>query len=211
MVPDPYSEYRYGSGSKFVSKNGFNLDLDPQHCILISMIGIRSIIPIFCLFVRYLQFSGKGGAKLQELEKVTATKITIPKPHDNRDSVTITGTKEGIEKALHEIQTISDEQSKQAFERMDVPKIYHPFIQGPNNELVNKLTAAHPGVRINIPPLSVQKDELSIAGEKEGVLAVKDHIGKLWKELERKCATVSVEVKKSQHRYRDSHFLNWGG
>jgi len=144
---------------------------------------------------------GKGGAKLQELEKVTATKITIPKTNDNSDTVTITGTKEGIEKALHEIQTISDEQSKQAFERMDVPKIYHPFIQGPNNELINRLIADHPGVRINMPPLSVQKDELSIAGEKEGVLAVKEHISKQWKELERKCATVSVEVKKSQHRY----------
>jgi transcription antitermination factor NusA-like protein len=145
--------------------------------------------------------AGKGGAKLQELEKVTATKITIPKTNDNSDTVTITGTKEGIEKALHEIQTISDEQSKQAFERMDVPKIYHPFIQGPNNELINRLIADHPGVRINMPPLSVQKDELSIAGEKEGVLAVKEHISKQWKELERKCATVSVEVKKSQHRY----------
>lgn len=144
---------------------------------------------------------GKGGLKLQDMEKNTATKITIPKSGDNSDVITIVGAKEGIEKAMHEIQLITDEQSKQAFERMEVPKIYHPFIQGPNSENVNKMLSAHPGVRINIPPLSVQKDELSIAGEKEGVLAVKDQILKIWKEMERKCTTVSVEVKKTQHRY----------
>jgi len=144
---------------------------------------------------------GKGGVKLQEMEKNTATKITIPKPTDPSDAITIVGAKDGIEKAMHEIQLISDEQSKQAFEKIEIPKIYHPFIQGPGNDTVNKMIAAHPGVRINIPPLSVQKDELSIAGEKEGVMAVKDQILSIWKEMERKCTTVSVEVKKSQHRY----------
>merc|ERR1711962_1027285 len=61
--------------------------------------------------------------------------------------------------------------------------------------------ADNPGVRINIPPLSVQKDELSIAGEKDGVMAVKEQIVAIWKEMERKCTTVSVGVKKTQHRY----------
>jgi polyribonucleotide nucleotidyltransferase len=144
---------------------------------------------------------GKGGVKLQDLEKNTATKINIPKTADNSDQVTIVGTKEGIEKACHEIRGISDEQSKQAMEKMNVPKIYHPFIQGPNNEYVNKMIANHPGVRVNIPPLSVMKDELSIVGEKEGVIAIKDQITKIWKEMERKCSHVCIEVKKSQHRY----------
>ena len=48
------------------------------------------------------------------------------------------------------------------------------------------MMAQHPGVRINIPPLSVQKDELSIAGEKEGVLAVKATIDQIWKDMEKK-------------------------
>merc|ERR1712055_1133965 len=59
----------------------------------------------------------------------------------------------------------------------------------------------YPGVRINVPPLSVMKDELSIAGEKEGVLAAKAAITVIWKDMEKKCSTISVEVKKSQHRY----------
>lgn len=53
---------------------------------------------------------GKGGAKLQELETKTATKISIPKASDSSDKITVTGPKDGIDKALHEIRIISDEQ-----------------------------------------------------------------------------------------------------
>jgi len=145
---------------------------------------------------------GKGGSKLQELERNTATKIAIPKANEaNNDGIKVEGAREGIEKALFEIQKISDEQSKQAFEKLEIPKIYHPFIQGAGNANVQALMTKHPNVRINIPPLSVMKDELSITGEKEGVLACKESITKTWKEMERKCSTIQVEVKKSQHRY----------
>jgi polyribonucleotide nucleotidyltransferase len=144
---------------------------------------------------------GKGGSKLQDLEKQTSTKITIPKAADNSDVITVQGNREGIQTALHEIKLISDEQSKQAFEKILVPKIYHPFVQGANNVNVNNLMEKYPGVRINIPPLSVNKDELSIAGEKEGVLAVKAAVDQIWKDMEKKCSSISVEVKKSQHRY----------
>jgi len=144
---------------------------------------------------------GKGGVKLQDLEKQTSTKITIPKAGENNDTITVQGNKEGIQTALHEIKIISDEQSKQAFEKILVPKIYHPFVQGAGNVNVNNMMAQYPGVRINIPPLSVQKDELSIAGEKEGVMAVKATIEQIWKDMEKKCSSISVEVKKTQHRY----------
>ncbi|XP_022255034.1 vigilin-like [Limulus polyphemus] len=53
---------------------------------------------------------GKNGKKLSDLELSTATKITVPRPEDNSDIIRISGTKEGTEKAAHEIQVISDEQ-----------------------------------------------------------------------------------------------------
>ena len=56
---------------------------------------------------------GRGGSNLQELETKTATQISIPKATDNTEKITITGPKEGIDKALHEIKLISDRQSKQ--------------------------------------------------------------------------------------------------
>lgn len=53
---------------------------------------------------------GKSGKKLADLELNTATKITVPRPDENSDLIKITGTKEGIDKARHEIELISDEQ-----------------------------------------------------------------------------------------------------
>lgn len=113
---------------------------------------------------------------------MTATKISVPPVADNSDLIVITGTKEGIEKAEHEIRITSDEQSKKAFERVVVPKIYHPFIVGAFNENLNAMIE-ETGARINVPPLSVMKDEIVIAGEKEGVLAAKAKIEAIHKDM----------------------------
>lgn len=143
---------------------------------------------------------GKQGQRLKDLEKTTATKINVPPVLDQSDIITITGTKEGIEKAEHEIRIISDEQSRKAFERICVPKIYHPFIYGAHNENLNAMMA-ETGARILIPPPSVQEDEITIAGEKEGVLAAKQKIEAIYRDMEKRCTIVSVEVPKSQHKY----------
>uniref|UniRef100_A0A023FAG6 Putative vigilin n=2 Tax=Triatoma infestans TaxID=30076 RepID=A0A023FAG6_TRIIF len=143
---------------------------------------------------------GKSGTRLKELEKNTATKITVPPIADSSDEIIVTGTKEGIEKAVHQIQVISDEQSKKAFERITIPKVYHPFICGAYNENVNNLMA-ETGTRINIPPSSSQVDVITIAGEKEGVASAKERIMKMYQSMEQKYATVGVEVSKMQHKY----------
>ncbi|XP_022819366.1 vigilin [Spodoptera litura] len=143
---------------------------------------------------------GKQGQKLKELEKVTATKINVPGIADNSETITITGTKEGIEKAEHEIRVCSEEQSRKALERIKIPKIYHPFIQGPYGERASALSA-ETGARIHIPPASTQSDEIVIAGEKNGVLAAKAQIEQIYEEMVKKCSTVRVEVPKSQHKY----------
>lgn len=141
---------------------------------------------------------GRLGAKLNDLEKNTATKISVPRPNEDSNVLTIQGTREGIEKAVHEIRLISDDQSKQASETLTIPKKYHPFICGPSNMKVTALQET--GVRINIPPVSVQKDEIYIVGEKDGVLRAVQTIKKDYEDYKR-YATVSVEVGKSQHKY----------
>ncbi|XP_054712100.1 vigilin-like [Uloborus diversus] len=143
---------------------------------------------------------GKNGKKLNALELKTATKISVPRPDENSDLVRITGTREGIDRAMHEIQLTSDEQAKQGFERLNISKAYHPFICGPFNENVNRI-AQETGARINIPPPSAMKDELTIAGEKEAVAQAKDRILAIYEERKRNCQMVGVEVPKSQHKY----------
>ncbi|XP_050097449.1 vigilin [Anopheles aquasalis] len=143
---------------------------------------------------------GKKGDRLRELERSTSTKINVPRISEDSDAITILGTKEGIEKAEHEIRTMSDEQSRKAFERFNVPKIYHPFVIGAFGENLQKMTA-ETGAKINVPPQSVQKDEIIITGEKEGVLQAKARIEAIYKEMEKKCSSVAVEVSRAQHKY----------
>ncbi|XP_064184904.1 vigilin [Anguilla rostrata] len=143
---------------------------------------------------------GKNGEKLQELELKTATKIGIPRPDDPSTNIRITGTKEGIEKARHEILLISAEQDKRAVERLSLEKAFHPFIAGAHNRLVQELSQ-ETGARISIPPPSLPKDEIVITGEKEAVALAIAHIRAIYEEKKRKTTTISVEVKKSQHKY----------
>lgn len=147
---------------------------------------------------RYLL--GPKGKKLADLELKTASKISIPRLEENSDMVTITGTRDGIERARHEIQLISDEQAKLAFERLSIPKEYHVFINGPEN-INTKTWMEQTGARISVPPPFVMKNEVVVSGEKEGVHICVNNINKIYEEKRRTCQTVSVEVRKSQHKY----------
>uniref|UniRef100_A0A3B3TUN7 Vigilin n=1 Tax=Poecilia latipinna TaxID=48699 RepID=A0A3B3TUN7_9TELE len=143
---------------------------------------------------------GKNGEKLQELELKTATKIQIPRPDDPSNQIKISGTKEGLEKAKHEILLISAEQDKRAVERVNIDKVYHPFITGAYNKIVGEMMQ-ETGARINVPPPSVNKNEIVITGEKEQVALAVTLIKKIHEEKKKSTTTIAVEVKKSQHKY----------
>ncbi|XP_065366752.1 vigilin [Calliphora vicina] len=143
---------------------------------------------------------GKAGKRLRDLEQLTATKITIPNQNEDSEIINIAGTKEDIEKAEAEIRQLSSDQFKKSSDRISVPKIYHPFIVGPYSENLNKMQE-ETGAKVNVPPQSMQKDEIVITGEKDAVAAAKVKVEAIYKEMEKKCSTVSVEVAKAQHRY----------
>uniref|UniRef100_A0A4W6D8K7 Vigilin n=1 Tax=Lates calcarifer TaxID=8187 RepID=A0A4W6D8K7_LATCA len=145
---------------------------------------------------------GKNGEKLQELELKTATKIQIPRPDDPSNQIKISGTKEGLEKAKHEILLISAEQDKRAVERVNIDKVYHPFITGAYNKLVGEMMQ-ETGARINVPPPSVNKTEIVITGEKEQVALAVAMIKKIYEDKKKNATTIAVEVKKSQHNRMD--------
>jgi len=143
---------------------------------------------------------GKGGKKLTDLEIATGTKIHVPRQADDNDLIKIVGPKEALEKAVHEIQVVSNEIASRSVERLNIEKEYHPFIAGAHGELAKQLSA-ETGAKINIPPPSVNKNEISLSGEREGVAKARDYIMRVYEEKKRTCHTIQVEVKKQQHRY----------
>ena len=68
----------------------------------------------------------------------------------------------------HSTSLLSSMQAKLAFERLEINKEFHPFISGPNGSVAKRIME-ETGARINIPPLSLMKNEMSVAGDKDGV------------------------------------------
>ena len=68
-----------------------------------------------------------------------------------------------------------------AFEKLAIPRVYHPFIAGPDNKLVRDMME-ETGARITVPPHIVEKDEIVISGEKDGVLRAKQSILRIYEE-----------------------------
>ena len=52
---------------------------------------------------------GKQGTRLKKIEAATNTKINVPRADEPSTLIHITGSKEGADKARHEIQSIADE------------------------------------------------------------------------------------------------------
>ena len=57
------------------------------------------------------------------------------------------------------------------------------------------------GVRINVPPLSVLKDEITIAGEKEGVMTAKERIQAIHQEMVIHDIYVDTHIYKSGFKH----------
>lgn len=141
---------------------------------------------------------GKAGSILKELQEKTCTSIQVPKSETSSELITITGPKDGIEQAIHEIQIICDEQSKTGFERLNIPKLYHPWIRGFNNEIANEI-ASRTGAKINIPPSQIEKDEIIVSGEKEKVDQACADINRIYKN-KTKVTKLAIQIAKSQHK-----------
>ncbi|KRY35703.1 Vigilin [Trichinella spiralis] len=143
---------------------------------------------------------GKEGRRLHLLEKETDCRIVVPHRNNSSDVIKVIGPREGIEKAIHKIQIFVDEQSKLASENLIIPKIYYPWIRGPDNAVVDRIKQ-ETGVSVHIPPPSANNEVIVVTGEKEGVYKAVAQIREIYEEKQRTCRTVTVSVAPSQHSY----------
>eukprot|EP01135_Chromosphaera_perkinsii_P002133 Nk52_evm67s217 gene=Nk52_evmTU67s217 len=143
---------------------------------------------------------GKGGKSLQALAEETSTNIQVPKQDEDSDVIRIAGTVENVEKARLEIQLISDEKAKLSIERLNIPKVYHPFITGPDNENLKKIVGDS-NVKVNIPPSHVENDEIIITGERNAVAAATSMVRAMYEDKAKNTKTLVVDVKKEQHKW----------
>lgn len=79
-------------------------------------------------------------------------------------------------------------------ERVNIDKVYHPFLTGPFNKLVGEMMQ-ETGARINVPPPSVNKTEIVITGEKEQVALAVTLIKKVYEEKVIEIQTIARKAK----------------
>lgn len=142
---------------------------------------------------------GKEGALLRQLEQDTNCRVHIPNRDDASSIIKITGPREGIQRAVAHIQSVSDRESKLATEHIVCKKQLVQFVRGPHNKNIERMTN-ETGVKINIPPPSVQNEVIVVTGEKEGVQRVAAEIRQII-ESKKNVTTISLPVARSQHRY----------
>lgn len=70
---------------------------------------------------------------------------------------------------------------------MNIPCEYQPFISGPNGAVAAEIMSKY-DVKINMPPVQLKKEAITIVGEKDNVAKAKDRILQLYK------AAVSMHV-----------------
>uniref|UniRef100_A0AAF5PYT3 K Homology domain-containing protein n=2 Tax=Wuchereria bancrofti TaxID=6293 RepID=A0AAF5PYT3_WUCBA len=143
---------------------------------------------------------GREGIKLRQLEQDTDCRIMVPGRDSPSDIIKIIGPRDGIEKAVHEIQLVSDKQSKLAQEHLMIPRVYYPFIRGPFNETIDEL-ASKTGAKINIPPPTASSEVIVITGEKEGVHCAAAAVRQIYENMKTIAKPVTCEVARAQHRY----------
>ena len=137
---------------------------------------------------------------MKELQEKTCTQITIPKTEANSELITIVGAKDCVEQAIHEIQLICEEQSKTSFERLNIPKLYHPWIRGFNGEIAADIVS-RTGAKVNIPPPQIEKDEIAVSGERDKVEAACEEIKRIYAEKSKLNITkLAIQITKSQHK-----------
>ncbi|KAA0197918.1 High-density lipoprotein receptor (Hdl) [Fasciolopsis buskii] len=142
---------------------------------------------------------GKKGEKLRDLQSRTMTRITIP-PSRAADSntIVISGPKQGVAEAEQFIRETVTRQAQLGFERLDIPKVFHPFIFGPNGKTLDDIRA-RTDTKINVPPPAVQGSVITITGKREGVAQAAAELQQIHEEA-KLCKTIPVRVKRSQHR-----------
>jgi len=144
---------------------------------------------------------GRSGEILKKIELETATSIKVPDRDSKSTTIVIKGAAEGLQQARNEIQTIADKQAKLAVEKLSFDRNFHPFLCGAHNCVINELYKEAKNLRVNVPPASVNKDEIVITGDREEVAKATAKLTAIYKEMKSKCKEISIEISKSQHRF----------
>ncbi|KAH6579078.1 hypothetical protein BASA61_010491 [Batrachochytrium salamandrivorans] len=170
---------------------------------------------------------GKGGNVLKSITTRTLTEINISRTDKPKDPnapdvdpstidpeaeqiISIIGDPEGVAMAQKEIEAIVATRTSTHTSRVKIERSFHQFIAGPGGCAVATLQEQY-GIKIHIAPpdvVSSQNNDINdiiLVGERSSVLLVLAKINQQYEELQRTTRSISVPIKKKQHRFILGH------
>lgn len=143
---------------------------------------------------------GKEGSRLRQFEKDFLCRIYMPGRDEKSDIIRIVGPNEYIGEAARRIKDIGEEQSKQLTEALSIPRDFYPWIRGPFNKTLDRITS-ETSAKINIPPPASKNETIIITGEREGVERAAKEIRAIYDSKKNAIKSLTSKLPKAQHRF----------
>eukprot|EP00043_Microstomoeca_roanoka_P000947 m.30138 g.30138 ORF g.30138 m.30138 type:complete len:1204 (-) comp10580_c0_seq1:246-3857(-) len=142
---------------------------------------------------------GPEGSNLKKLSSKYSVRVFMPK-NEGPQTIKIVGTAVNCRQAAEDIQRISFERAKTDSRKLQIRKAYHPLVAGPGNEVIKRITE-QTGVKIHVPPPAVEKDEITVSGDREAVARACDELMRIYQDKLDKCGELTANIPQSQHRF----------
>lgn len=143
---------------------------------------------------------GIKGAFHKDLENETSTQISYPKFNDSSTIIKIKGSKDGIEHARQLIEERVDELSKVGRQVVEIDKRYHQLVCSKSNAALH-IVLERKKLRLDIPPISVEKNEISISGDRDGVAQAASILLQIYNHMKSTYQELQIEIPKEKHRF----------
>lgn len=168
---------------------------------------------------------GKGGAKIQEIQKRSGARVQVPKPEAGEDEddnidIVVEGNAVAIKIAMYDINRIVNERTSTVNLRLkDIPAEFYPFLAGPHNTHVGNLENGR-DVRIQIPhyttwdqtPPRVDQNKpvsfvpqpqfpIQISGDRDQAQQIQAELERRVQQLRRDLTVRQQDVERGRHQF----------
>lgn len=151
---------------------------------------------------------GNKGKSLSEIRQASSCDIKVPNKMDSTDEeeeafkeISIVGDFDGVQTAKDLIQKIVDDKESKIVTKLEIKRAYLPFLFGYETD-TKALGDKYNGISVRVAASSGEDvAEVVLSGEKDDVNDACMNIEKSYSEMQRKYKTLSISIKKRQHRF----------
>jgi len=143
---------------------------------------------------------GRQGANIQTVRDKTGARIIFPSEKDeDREVITILGSKEAVEAAKIELESRIRDLDKIVEETMTVDPKHHRYFVARRGEVLRSIGDEFGGVVVSFPRPGVTSDKVTLKGAKDCVEAARQRIVELVADLESQ-VTIECKIEQVHHR-----------